>query len=113
MTEISEDELDTMVNIVPDDSGLPMTVWVRPRSNERHGPRIKVCTIDGPRMFPRDTVSVTLPPSVRVIPPGGLSPAELRRVEEWIRLNEAAITAFWESRISGVEFGRRLQKLPP
>ena len=116
----------TEVNIFPDDSGLPMTVWVRPRSNERHGPRIKVCTVHGPRMFPgdtvsvhgprmfpRDTVSVTLPPTIRVIPPGSLPPADLRAVSDWIRLNEAAITAFWESRISGVEFGRRLQKLPP
>jgi hypothetical protein len=112
MSEISEDELDTMVNIVPDDSGLPMTVWVRPRSNERHGPRIKVCTIYGARMFPHDTVSVTLPPAIRAIPPGGLPAADLRAVSDWIRLNEAAITAFWESRISGVELGRRLRRLP-
>jgi len=111
MSKISEDELDTMVNIVPDDSGLPVTVRVRPRSNERHGPRIKVCTLSGPRMFPRDTVSVTLPP-IRVIPPGGLPAADLRAASNWISLNEAAITAFWESRISGVEFARRLQKLP-
>ena len=112
MSEIGDDELDTMVNIVPSDSGLPTTVWVRPRSNERHAPRIKVCTIPGPRMFPHDTVSVTLPP-VRVIPPGGLSPADRRAVEAWIVLNEAAIADFWESRISGVEFARRLRPLPP
>ena len=112
MSEIDDDKLDTMVNIVPSDSGLPMTVWVRPRSNERHGPRIKVCTIPGPRMFPRDTVSVTLPP-IRVISPGGLSAADLRAVGTWIALNEAAIADFWESRISGVEFARRLRPLPP
>jgi hypothetical protein len=112
MSKISEDELDTMVNIVPDDSGLPMTVWVRPRSNERHGPRIKVCTVYGPRMFPRDTVTVTLPP-IRVIPPGGLSAPDLRAVRAWIELNDAAITAFWEGRIaSGVQFAGRLRRLP-
>ena len=112
MSEISDDELDTMVNIVPSDSGLPMTVWVRPQSNERHGPRVTVCTIPGPRMFPRDTVSVTLSP-VRVIPPGGLSASDLRAGAAWLALNEAAIIAFWESRISGIEFARRLQPLPP
>jgi len=111
MSKIAEDDLDTMVNVYPDDSGLPMTVWVRPRSNERHGPRIKVCTIYGPRMFPRDTVTVTLPP-IQVIPPGGLGASDLAIVSSWIRLNQAAIIAFWESRISGVEFGRRLRKLP-
>jgi hypothetical protein len=111
-TEISEDDLYEMANIYPTDSGLPMTVWVRPRRNERHGPRIKVCTVPGPRMLPHDTVTVTLPPSVRVIPPGGLPPAELRRVEKWIRLNEAAIRAHWDGQISAIEFARQLRRLP-
>jgi hypothetical protein len=112
MSEITEDDLYEMANVFPDDSGLPMTVWVRPRSNERHGPRIKVCTVPGPRMLPHDTVTVTLP-QIRVIPTGGLSPADLRIVSDWIRLNETAITAHWEGRISAIEFGRRLQKLGP
>jgi hypothetical protein len=111
MSEVTEDELYEMANVYPDDSGLPMTVWVRPRSNERHGPRIKVCTVHGARMHPYDTVTVTLPP-IRVIPPGTLSAVDLSNVSDWIRLNEAAITAHWEGRISSIEFGRRLQKLP-
>jgi hypothetical protein len=111
MSEISEDEIDTMVNVFPGTSGLQMTVWVRPRSNERHGPRIKVCTVYGPRMFPYDTVSVTLPP-IRVIPADSLPLADLRDVSDGIRLNEAAIRALWESQIDGVEFSRRLRKLP-
>jgi len=111
MTEISEDDLYEMANVYPADSGLPMTVWVRPRSNERHGPRIKVCMAHGPRMLPHDTVTVTLRP-IRVIPAGGLSAADLRAVSGWIRLNEAAIVAHWQGRISAIEFGRRLKKLP-
>jgi hypothetical protein len=63
-------------------------------------------------MLPHDTVTVTLPPFIRVIPRGGLSAAELRAVSDWIQLNEAAITAHWEGRISAIEFGRRLRKLP-
>jgi len=123
VSDISEDELYEMANVFPDDSGLSMTVWVRPRSNERHGPRIKVCTVPGPRMLPHDTVTVTLSRPIRVIPPkvlasfeattlGGLAARDLHDVFEWIRLNEAAITAHWEGRISAIEFGRRLHKLP-
>ena len=112
MSDISEDELYEMANVFPDDSGLSMTVWVRPRSNERHGPRIKVCTVPGPRMLPHDTVTVTLSRPIRVIPAGGLAARDLHDVFEWIRLNEAAITAHWEGRISAIEFGRRLHKLP-
>ena len=111
MSEVTEDELYEMANVYPDDSGLPMTVWVRPRSNERHGPRIKVCTVYGARMHPSDTVTVTLP-AIREIPQGTLSAADLRAVSDWIRLNETAIKAHWEGRISSIEFGRRLQKLP-
>jgi hypothetical protein len=112
VNEFSEDDLYEMANIYPDDSGLTMTVWVRPR-NEPHGPRIKVCTIPGPRMHPYHTVTVTLPPVIRVIPPGGLSPADLHLVEQWIRLNETAIRAHWSGQISSIEFGRQLIKLFP
>lgn len=123
MDEISEG-LYVMASVYPDDSGLPMTVWVQlvppakhtarstARSNERHGPRIKVCTVHGPRMLPDHTVTVTLPPTIRVNPPDGLPADDLHKLEDWIRLNEAAIRAHWEGRISAIEFSRRLQKLP-
>ena len=52
MTDIAEDDLYAMANFYPDDTGLPMIVWVRPRSNERHSARIKVCTVHGPRLLP-------------------------------------------------------------
>jgi hypothetical protein len=111
MTEFTEDDLYEMTNIYPDTSGLPMTVWIRPRSNERHGPRIKVCTMPGPRMLPHDTVTVTLPP-IQVIPPGGLSASELRSVTDWIVLNEEAIRDHWDGTIDGIQFALRLRKLP-
>lgn len=103
--------LYAMANVFPADSGLPMTVWVRPRSNERHGARIKVCAAPGPKMLPHDTVTVSLQP-VRVIPRGGLPPADLRAVTDWIELNRAALVDHWEGRISSIEFGRRLRRLP-
>jgi hypothetical protein len=33
-------------------------------------------------------------------------------VSDWLRLNEAALVAHWDGQISGVELGRRLQRLP-
>jgi len=112
LEQISGDDLWAMANIYPATSGLSMTVWVRPRSNERHGPRIKVCTIPGARMLADHLVTVTLPPTIQVIPPGSLSATDLRAVSDWIRLNEDAITAHWDGRIDAIEFARRLQKLP-
>ena len=49
MSEIGEDELFEMVNLVPRLTGLPMTIWVSPRGNARHGPRIKVNMTHGRR----------------------------------------------------------------
>jgi hypothetical protein len=110
MSEITEDDLHALSNLYPDDTGLPMTVWVRPRSNERHSARIEVCTEHSPRMLPHDTVTMTLSP-MRVIPPGGLSPADLRAVIAWIELNKATIGAHWEGSISSAEVVRRMQRL--
>src|ERR1700758_3757390 len=75
----TEIELWTQMNLVPADTGLPMTIWVHPRSNERHSARIKVCSVHGPRMLPDHLVTVVLHPR-RVIPPGGLSADDLRAV---------------------------------
>ena len=112
MSEVSEDELYALANFFPDDTGLPMTVWVRPRSNERHSARIKVCTVHGPRMLPDQTVTVILSPR-RVIPRGGLSAGDERAVNAWIDLNEATIRAHWEGLISSAEVVRRMRPLPP
>jgi hypothetical protein len=111
VSDISEDDLYAMANFYPDDTGLPMTVWVRPRSNERHSARIKVCTVHGPRMLPDQTVTVVLQPR-RVVPPGGLSADDARAVNAWIDLNEPAIRAHWDGLISSAEVVRRMRRLP-
>jgi hypothetical protein len=111
MSEIAEDDLYAMANFYPNDTGLPMTVWVRPRSNERHSARIKVCTVHGPRMLPDQTVTVVLQPR-RVIPQGALTADDERAVNAWIDLNQAAIRAHWDGVISSAEVVRQMQRLP-
>ena len=110
MTDLAEDELYALANFFPADTGLPMTVWVRPRSNERHSARIKVCAQHGPRMLPDDTVTVVLSPR-RVIPPGGLSADDLRAVNAWLDLNEATIREHWDGLISSAEVVRRMRRI--
>ena len=109
MSDIIEDDLYEMTNFYPGDTGLPMTVWIRPRSNERHSARIKVCTVAGPRMLPDHTVTVVLQPR-RVIPRGGLAPDDERAVNAWIDLNEATIRAHWEGVISGAQAVARIRR---
>jgi hypothetical protein len=106
----TETELWTQMNLVPADTGLPMTVWIRPRSNERHSARIKVCAVHGPRMLPDDTVTVVLHPR-RVIPSGGLSADDLRAINAWLALNEAVVRDHWDGLISSSEVLRRLRRI--
>ena len=48
-----------MANVYPDDrADEHLSIWVRPRSNER--PRIKVCAVHRPRMLPVQTATMTL-----------------------------------------------------
>jgi hypothetical protein len=44
--------------------------------------------------------------------PGDPSPADLRAVSDWIRLNEAVLIDFWDGRIYTRELLQRLQRLP-
>lgn len=61
---------------------------------------------------PRATPSPYTLRRIRVIPAGGLPAADLQAISDWIRLNEAAIVAFWEGRIFRCPLARRLPPLP-
>ena len=88
-----------------------MTVWAGPRGNARHDVRVEVNQSHGNRMTITNTATVAVRPSPRLVA-GRLSSADLQVVSDWLRLNQDALVAHWDGQISGVELGRRLQKLP-
>jgi hypothetical protein len=101
-----------MVNLFPADIGLPMVVWASERGRARHDVRVKVCCeTHGTPMLPGNLATVAVRPQPRLVS-GHLSAADLRAVSDWIKLNEAALVDYWDYNISGVEFGRRMQRLP-
>jgi hypothetical protein len=112
MSEISEDELFAMVNLVPRLTGLPMTVWVRPESGLPHDIRIKVNMTHGRSMSVGNLAVVGVRPVPRLIA-GQLPVADMQAVSDWIRLNEAAIIDYWYFRIDTDEFLARMQPLSP
>jgi hypothetical protein len=65
----------------------------------------------GPRMDPGDLAVVAVRPAPRLVA-GHLSPADLRAVSQWIRLNEVVLLDYWEERIFTDELLARLQRLP-
>jgi hypothetical protein len=111
-TEINDDELYEMVNLVPRLTGLPMTIWASPRGAARHDVRIKVNSTHGRQMVIAAAATVGVRPAPRLIA-GQLSPADLQAVSDWIRLNEAALVSYWDFTIDTDEFLQRLQPLSP
>ena len=110
MSEIDED-LFLMANLFPADTGLPMVVRVSERGDARHDVRIKVNQAHGTRMLPGNLATVAVRPSPRLMA-GQLSAVDLQAVSEWIRLNEAALVAYWEYQISTAGLMQRLRRLP-
>src|ERR1700680_1700268 len=92
------DELFEMANLYPRTTGLPMTVWVSPRGNARHDVRIKVNMTHGEQMNIRNTASVSVRPSPRIVG-GRLSPEDAQAVSRWISLNADVLIAYWDGRI--------------
>ncbi len=111
MSEIDEDDPFAMANLPLHLTGSPMVVWASQRMGLPHDIRIKVMQTHGPRMDPGDLAVVAVRPTPRLAA-GHLSPADLRAVSNWIRLNEAVLIDYWEERIYTDELLRRLQWLP-
>jgi hypothetical protein len=107
----AEGDLFLMANLRPDDTGLPMVVWVSERGHARHDVRIKVAMTNGPKIDPTFTATVGVRPQPSLIA-GYLQPLDLRAVERWIVLNEAVIVDYWNSAISTAEMLQRIQRPP-
>ena len=111
MSDIDDDEIYEMVNLVPRMTGLPMTVWVSPRGNARHDVRVKVNMTHGDQMKIANTAVVGVRPTPHVIA-GHLPPDDQRAVFEWVSLNTAVIVEYWDGRIDTIELGQLLRPLP-
>ncbi|MGE5268309.1 MAG: hypothetical protein ACM3JG_01410 [Thiohalocapsa sp.] len=109
---VSSDELYEMANFYPRTTGLPMTVWVGPRGNARHDVRIKVHMNHGDRMTIENTAVVGVRPDPHIIE-GRLPASDQRAVFDWITLNAAAITAYWDGNIDTLELVQMLKPLAP
>jgi len=65
----------------------------------------------GTRMLPGNLATVAVRPAPRLIA-GQLSAADMQAVSEWVRLNEAALVAYWEYQISAAGLMQQLRRLP-
>jgi hypothetical protein len=104
------DELYEMANLYPRTTGLPMTVWVSQKGRARCAARIKVSTSLGDKLDITQTAEVGIRPEPRFVE-GDLSPADLRQIAAWIRVNEDALMDLWNGTIDFVELAGRLRRI--
>jgi hypothetical protein len=114
MSEADEEQQDffVMANLRPAATGLPMVVWVSERGLARHDVRVKVSAVHGQRVQYANMATIAVRPAPLLVA-GQLSAADLQAVSEWIRLNEAALVAYWDCQIDTAELMRHLRPLSP
>src|SRR5437879_915999 len=106
---LAEDESFEMSNLRPQDTGLAHKIWISVDIFHRHKqPQIRVETADR-RFYP---LSISEPVRFLAGRPAGLSAAQFKDLQRFIRLNREAILAHWADEIDTVEAFRRIKPLP-
>jgi hypothetical protein len=103
-------DLYETADLFPEDTGLPMTVWVSPRGRARHAARIKVCRVPGNKMVPSNTVAMRIEPEPGLIK-GKLPSQYLEPVTRWIAENRETLLKYWDGEIGTGALIGRLKKL--
>jgi hypothetical protein len=109
--ELAEEELlDEMVSYRKDVTGVDHTIFISPKGNTRHAPRIKLA-IDPPHTVdPRGkTASVALADGAVVA--GNVPPQLLDQARRFIEANRDVLLDYWEYRIDTEELRRRLKAI--
>jgi hypothetical protein len=111
--EQADDEGWAMAKLLPRETGLPMAVWLTENDGYPHDVRVKVSRLHGGGgSWRHDSVSVTVRPRVRQIPPDSLPSDDFLAVTLWIKLNHQTIIDYWDGKLSLTELLGLLQKLP-
>ena len=104
------DDLYEMANLFPDDTGLPVTVWVSPRGRARHAARIKVCRTPGNKMVPTNTAVVSISAEPTVVA-GTLPTRYFEPVARWVASNREALLEYWAGAIGTGALLRKLKRV--
>lgn len=114
-----EDKIDIllceMANLFPENTGLPVVIWVQEKSSDKIGknkhklPRIKVMTKKGKANI-LQSVSVSIEDEPKVLN-GKLPSAIYNSVKEWILLNKISLLKHWNQEIDTVSLIHQLRKI--
>lgn len=99
-----------MANLRPNETGLPMVIWVQPKTGkEKHGPRIKVQSIHGSKVYLDKMISIGFDRNGNIENFGGLSKKDLDIVSKFIKKNVIYLLQLWDDEISPAEFSKKIK----
>ena len=104
------EEAFTMSNIRPKHTGLPMVIWVSPKTGkEKHGPRIKAQTTHGDKAQMGNWVTVTVEENPQVIGEG-LDTGDTEAVKAFVKRNKETLLKLWSDELDPLDLPKFLKQ---
>jgi hypothetical protein len=102
---MSIDELEEMVSYRKNVTGIDHTIFISPRGDARHAPRVKVAVDPPEGLDPRSsTATITFDGAVT----GAIDPDLARQVQVFVDLNRETLLDYWFYRIDTDQLRLRL-----
>lgn len=95
------DDLDLfgMANVRPNKTGLKMVIYISPRNNSKHGPRIKVSQQYGDKVN-SDFFSITISDQPEIIgKTGNIKSEDVQKAINFVVLNKDVLLQLWYDKI--------------
>jgi len=89
-----------MTNLRPKRTGLSFVVYVSPKGNVAHGPRIKASNKYGDKASEGDWFTITIEDEPHVIGEStGLKRGDVQLAKKWVRVNKEKLLEIWEDSV--------------
>lgn len=100
-------ELEEMVSYRKNVTGIDHTLFISPKGNARHAPRVKVA-IDPPDSLDPHSETASISFSGKVVT-GDIDPELLRQIRRFIQQNHKTLVDYWFYRIDTHQLQQRLK----
>jgi hypothetical protein len=102
------DEFEEMVSYRANVTGISHTIFISPRGNADHDPRVKVAIDPPDSLDPRSRTAIV---TIKGVVIGNLDPQLGRQVQRFVQLNRAVLLDYWDYEIDTDQLRQRLQSI--
>ena len=99
----NEDLLYEMANLYQADTNLPMIIWISPKGNAKHGPRIKVAVNKSHKANIGDSVSISISDDPKIVAGKDLSFEYFKLARRFVLLNKDLLIKYWNYEITSTK----------